>query len=271
MLRVILIVVATGLAGVSGAFAQSKTFVLSVEESVEKTGLLGYMIPRFALKHGIRPSVEFGSPSASGGAAAAILNRDEADALVASGRADALRSAFFIDAEPDLPFALVLLPEGAGVEHAQKFADWLTGEVGQKTIATFEAPGGETIVPGAIQVAAPPPPEPEGDAVEGDRLAHFHCGRCHVVSEKNRMNGIGSAPSFAAVRTRDDWRDLFLTFWSANPHPSFTQVEGVTEPFDPNHPPHIAPVEVTLEDIDAIFAYAATITPKDLGAPISQR
>ena len=49
------------------------------------------------------------------------------------------------------------------------------------------------------------------------------------------------------------------------PHPSFTQVEGVTPPFDPARPPHIAPVELTIDDVEAIAAFARTIPPKDLG------
>ena len=85
------------------------------------------------------------------------------------------------------------------------------------------------------------------------------------------MGGIGSTPSFAALRSLAGWEDKFLAFWSENPHPSFTQVEGLTEPFDPDHPPHIAPVEITLDELEAIYAFAATIEPKDLGAPINER
>lgn len=272
MFRVVLIAVTAGLTSVGGALAQGKTFVLVVDQEVTETGLIDYIVPRFALKHGIRPSVKSAeAQSMIDGASAAILARGDADVLVEAGTADILRPAFFVETDPNRSYAIVLTPGDENRAFAETFLDWLTGEVGQRTVATYEVPGGQNFVPGAIKVAAPPPPEPEGDADEGDRLAHSHCGRCHVVSDRNRMDGIGSTPSFAAIRSREGWRDKFLTFWSANPHPSFTQVAGVTEPFDPDHPPHIAPVEVTLEDIEAIFAYAATIPPKNLGAPISQR
>jgi mono/diheme cytochrome c family protein len=108
----------------------------------------------------------------------------------------------------------------------------------------------------------------EGDVALGSLLSLQHCGRCHVVDKRNRMGGIGSTPSFPALRGRDGWADLFRKYWTENPHPSFTQVAGVTEPFDPDRPAFIAPVTVTLEEIDAIVAFVATITPKDLGGAV---
>ena len=85
------------------------------------------------------------------------------------------------------------------------------------------------------------------------------------------MGGIGSTPSFAALRGRHNWADLFRAFFVHNPHPSFTQVAGVTEPFDPNRQIHVAPVEVTLEEIEAITAFVETIKPKDLGRPVASQ
>ena len=82
----------------------------------------------------------------------------------------------------------------------------------------------------------------KGDIDLGETLSLLHCGRCHVVNEKNRMGGIGSTPSFGALRAMPAWGDRFAVFWTLSPHPSFTQVEGMTEPFDPQHPPAIAPV-----------------------------
>ena len=111
----------------------------------------------------------------------------------------------------------------------------------------------------------------EGDANEGEKLSHFHCGRCHVISDRNRFGGIGSTPSFPALRAIPSWRDKFAAFWTLNPHPSFTQVVDITPPFDPDRPPHIAPVVITQEDLEAIVAYAASIEPKDLGAAVESR
>jgi hypothetical protein len=53
-----------------------------------------------------------------------------------------------------------------------------------------------------------------------------------------------------------------------NPHPAFTQIEGVTEAFAPDRPPTIAPLLLTLEETRAITAFVSTLKPKDLGARI---
>ncbi len=250
---------------------EGKTFTLAAEASLAETGLLQFVVPRFALKHGIRPGIETGTASELAGTADLVIAERGAAQPIADTVGGAVEPIFYTDTEPPVSYALVRTGAGANADHAARFADWLRGEIGQRTVASFTAEGQPAFVPGVLKVAPPAVALPEGDANAGERLALFHCGRCHVVNEKNRMGGIGSTPSFAALRAIPDWRDKFLAFWSANPHPSFTQVAGLTEPFDPNHPPHIAPVEITLEDVEAIFAYAATIEPKDLGAPISDR
>ena len=253
------------------AFGQGKTFTLVAEAGLADTGLLKFVVPRFALKHGIRPELIAGDPAEMAGTADIIIaERDVAEAL---GTALDLRAraVFYTETEPAAAYAMLAIPGGENAENAARFAEWLRGEIGQRTVASFAAEGQPAFLPGALKVVVETAAEPTGDANVGERLALFHCGRCHVVSEKNRMGGIGSTPSFAALRAIPGWQDKFLAFWSANPHPSFTQVAGLTEPFDPNHPPHIAPVEITQEDVEAIFAYAATIPPKDLGAPISNQ
>ena len=117
--------------------------------------------------------------------------------------------------------------------------------------------------------AAPDPAA--GLVAEGQRLALHHCGRCHVVNETNRYGGIGSTPSFAALRALPQADDKFAAFWTFNPHPAFMQVEGQTTPFDAAHPPSAAPVILTQHEAEAIAAYAATIPPLDLGAPVKPR
>ena len=42
----------------------------------------------------------------------------------------------------------------------------------------------------------------------------------------------------------------------------------MTEPFHPERPPPIAPVEMTLDEVEALLAFVHTIKPKDLGAPL---
>jgi len=103
------------------------------------------------------------------------------------------------------------------------------------------------------------------DYAPGEKLTIIHCGRCHVVSPKNRMGGIGSTPSFAVLRTIADWEERMKTFWTLRPHPSFTQIEGVTEPFPADQPNHIHPIHLTLAEVDQILAYVRTIPPADLG------
>ena len=106
------------------------------------------------------------------------------------------------------------------------------------------------------------------DYAPGEKLTLFHCGRCHVINERNKYGGIGSTPSFGALRTHDDWEDRFDAFYALAPHPAFTQVEGVTEPFPINRPSPIHPMELTVEEIETIREFARTIPPKDLGAEV---
>lgn len=70
------------------------------------------------------------------------------------------------------------------------------------------------------------------------------------------------------MRTLEDWEERFDVFYVLAPHPAFTQVEGLTEPFPIDRPSPIYPLKLTVEDIATIKAFAATIPPKDLGAPV---
>ncbi|MEL6520084.1 MAG: hypothetical protein AAFQ66_03925 [Pseudomonadota bacterium] len=150
----------------------------------------------------------------------------------------------------------------------EKFRDWLESTPGLAAVTSFEIDGVPQYSAPDKTVAAPAPKQIEGDSVLGARLALVHCGRCHVVDQRNRMGGIGSTPSFAALRGRDRWQDLFTAFWTANPHPSFTQIDGVTEPFTEERPAHVAPIEITLDEIDAITAFVGGLEAKDLGRPV---
>ena len=103
------------------------------------------------------------------------------------------------------------------------------------------------------------------DYAPGEKLTIVNCGRCHVVSAKNRMGGIGSTPSFAVLRTFDDWEARMKKFWTLRPHPSFTQIDGVTDPFPEHRPPHVHPIRLTLDELGRIIAYTRTIPPAELG------
>ena len=106
------------------------------------------------------------------------------------------------------------------------------------------------------------------DFAPGEKLTLFHCGRCHVISDRNKYGGIGSTPSFGALRTLDDWEDRMRGFYALAPHPAFTQVEGITQPFPINRPSPIHPVILTEDEIEQITAYTRTIPPKNLGNKI---
>jgi len=277
MLKAMLCALACAAFGAAGqAAAQGKAMVLEADDGLDASGLLDFLVPRFALKTGIRVRVvarEAGALASAGAAPDAVLGPEKAvDAALARAGGGASRPAFHKgDAEAGIVYAVAALPGGADPENGARFADWLVSEIGQRTIAQFAPEGGARYLPGARAVATAPRALPDGDAEAGERLSLIHCGRCHVVSERNRFGGIGSTPSFAALRGRDDWQRRFRAFWSKNPHPSFTQIAGVTAPFDPANPPHIAPVEITQADLDAILAYVASVAPKDLGAPVQPR
>ncbi len=82
------------------------------------------------------------------------------------------------------------------------------------------------------------------------------------------MKGIGSTPSFGALRALGNWRERFETFFARNPHPAIVQLEGVTPPFAAATPPPMAPVVITRAQFDDILSFVEALTPADLGAPI---
>lgn len=239
------------LALATSAGAQDLTIRMS--EAMLAEGFDKHILPRFAFKHRIR---------------IAPISGADAD-LELSEKAGGFRVFSNTDG---VVFHLTILTEDADEkDKAAKFVDWLQSTPGKSAIESF-APDGTQVYSTDVKVAVVQAPETlDGDKEVGSRLALVHCGRCHVVDKRNRMGGIGSTPSFAALRGRENWVDLFRAFFVHNPHPSFTQVAGVTEPFDPSRQIHVAPVEVTLQEIEAIAAFVETIKPKDLGRPVASQ
>ncbi len=95
-------------------------------------------------------------------------------------------------------------------------------------------------------------------AEKGEKLAKLHCARCHVVADGNAFSGIGSTPSFRLlVNALSDWRERFETFYTRLPHPSVIRIEGVAPINDA--PPTIRTVDLKLDDIPALVAYAASL------------
>lgn len=211
------------------------------------------ILPRFGFKHRIRVA-----PVTEGAADMALSDQPGGFRIM-------------VDADDTVWYLAILTEEAEAAEQAATFLEWLQSTPGQAAIESF-APDGAPVYSTEVKVVVVRETETfDGDKAEGARLALVHCGRCHVVDERNRMGGIGSTPSFGALRGRENWSDLFRAFYVHNPHPSFTQVEGVTEPFDPNRQIHVAPVEITVDEIEAIAAFVHTIKPKDLGAGVVSR
>ena len=241
--------------------AQSKQISLAAPSVMIENGFLKYVLPRFSLKTQIRIEQVALEDAAEPSTNLIIVPEQDVSATLGAREADRIVRVFADDAAT---YAVVQVAGMDGAEHAARLVDWLQSDVGRRTLTAFTIDDVQAyVLPGEGRMAAVDA-SAEGDPLEGEKLAYFHCGRCHVVGERNRMGGIGSTPSFGALRTIEDWENRFLSFYVLNPHPSFTQVEDVTVPFDPARPPHIAPVELTIEDVEAIAAFAATIPPKDL-------
>lgn len=236
-----------GAFGSARAEAATKSFRLSAPDALVESGILKHLLPRFSLKTQIRVELV--------GAAA------PADARLAAG---GLGTAVFSGLDETWHLE-ILAGDNA---HLERFADWITGDVGRKTIDSFQ-PDGRPLFTAAV--AGPKDEEAvvlAGDAAEGEKLSVLHCGRCHMVNEATRLTTIGSSPSFAVMRSFADWQARFEAFFALNPHPAFTVIDGVTEPFDITRPSPIVPVEITLEELEAILAFVSRIAPADLGAPI---
>jgi mono/diheme cytochrome c family protein len=152
-----------------------------------------------------------------------------------------------------------------------RFVDWISSEVGQRAITSFQPDGTQAFTLPKPEIKAVREARVDGDAQRGLEVSRQMCARCHVVVASERMNAIGSTPSFFALRSLPNWEDRFSAFFALNPHPSFTQVRDVTPPFHSERPPPIVPLEMTLEDIQAIVAYVATVEPADLGAALEHQ
>ena len=96
-----------------------------------------------------------------------------------------------------------------------------------------------------------------GDVTAGRKAAGQHCTRCHIVGDLNTMS-IGSTPSFQyMVNHLDDFEQRFLTFYTLRPHPAFVRIEGIPPLTDIPSP--IAPIELTLQQVEDIAAFVATL------------
>lgn len=231
------------------AQAQDGPLLLDAPEEAAGNGFLKYILPRFSLKYQIRVTHAPGDPAAH----LHLAPGAEGPAVFRGG---------------DVTWHLAVRSDD---ERAGEFARWLRSDVGRRTIEAF-APDGTPLYTASLDDAAADEALVfEGDARVGEELSILLCGRCHVVSEANRMNAIGSTPSFMVLRTFADWDARFAAFYALNPHPAFTQVQDVTDPFPIDRPSPIFPLTLDLDQLEAIMAYVAALNPADLGAPIQHQ
>lgn len=222
---------------------------LAAPPEMVESGFLRHLLPRFTLKH--RIAVEPVAPDAP------------ADMVLGTGGEGV--PVFAEAREGGRRYRLRLV---GGDARAERFLEWLTSPPGRAAIEGFPRGGPPLYTASVAEEVAEAAPEITGDAARGAELALVHCGRCHVIDERNRMAGIGSTPSFGALRALDDWHERFSSYYARNPHPSFTEIVGVTPPFTADRPTHVQPVTLSLEDVDDILAFVETIEPKFLGAPV---
>jgi len=234
---------------VAGKTRAADDLRLAAPQVLQDSGLLQYVLPRFSLKTGVRVEVVEEQAQAD-----LVLTNQDAGTAVFQG--------------PNAAWSLMVLTESEG---AARLADWLTGEIGKRTITSFEVDGSAPFTLPKTKEAEVVAVSFEGDAVLGKTLSVKMCGRCHVVDPKDRMNDIGSTPSFSVLRAMRDWDRRFQTFFALNPHPAFTQIEDVTPDFPIDRPSPIIPVEMTMDDLEAILAYVSALAPADLGAPLQHQ
>ncbi|OYX42670.1 MAG: hypothetical protein B7Z02_11810 [Rhodobacterales bacterium 32-67-9] len=224
-----------------------REFGLSAAPEIVASGLLDYILPRFALKTGRR----------------ARLVESGADARI--GRADGAGPA--VMARGGVRYALTL---DSGNPAARHFADWLASGIGQTAIRAFTPDDGPPFesVAQEVEVAVVSFP---GDPALGERVAETHCARCHRISAGGTGIGIGSTMSFPALKALPDWADRIAAFFARNPHPAILRIEGISPPFDPARPPPIVPIILTVEEMEAVQAYVAGLDAADLGGAIVNR
>ncbi|WP_170358035.1 c-type cytochrome [Ruegeria arenilitoris] len=215
---------------------------LAAPTEVTDSGLLQHILPRFSLKTGIRVI-------ADDGGILVLETSPPGDPVFARGG------------------VVYHLRIGDNARH-ERFRDWLLSDIGKNTVESFVPDQGAPFSASFEVTATQQETVIEGDAARGAELSMTHCGRCHVIGSQNRMNGLGSTPSFAVLRAMPDWSERFEAFFALNPHPAFTQIDGLTPPFDPERPSPIYPVEMTLEELEAILAFVSAIQAADLGAPL---
>tara|TARA_R110000868_G_scaffold295163_1_gene555580 strand:- start:3096 stop:3881 length:786 start_codon:yes stop_codon:yes gene_type:complete len=253
--RLLVAILFIGLQKPQAAGAQQADLRLIVPQRLIDTGLVRHLMPRFRFKTRIR--VE--AVAEGGEGEASLLPNAEGGVAVLSS------------AEGEPYFLAVLSGDPEHREKISALQAWLQSVPGRSAIESFKPDGTQMFTPGARKVVKAQKVKIEGDADLGSKLALQHCGRCHVIDSRNPFGGIGSTPSFGALKSMPKWATSFPEFWTINPHPAFTQIEGITKPFDPARPPPIAPLILTPEEVKAISSFVSRMPAKDLGGGVEAR
>ena len=102
------------------------------------------------------------------------------------------------------------------------------------------------------------------DIIEkGREIVRQHCTRCHVVPNMNPYGGIGSTPSFAALKWLSDWEHRFEVFYTLLPHPALVSIQGVSEERSASLPVFVAEIELQIDDVEAILSFVRTLETPD--------
>ena len=177
------------------AAAGERDFRLNAPQALVDSGVLKHLLPRFSLKTQIRIEVV-----ADGGEVALVREGEGVPVFDGAGARWRMRVQ-------------------AGHPGAERFADWLTSEVGQRTLTSYQVDGAQVFTLPEVEEAEVEAEVYTGDAEAGLKLSSVHCGRCHVVSPANKMNAIGSSPSFYVLRGMGDWDERFRAFFALKPAP----------------------------------------------------
>ena len=98
---------------------------------------------------------------------------------------------------------------------------------------------------------------------KGREVVRQHCTRCHVVPNMNPYGGIGSTPSFAALKWLSDWEHRFEVFYTLPPHPALVSIQGVSEERSASLPVFVAEIELQIDDVEAILYFVRTLETPD--------
>ena len=89
----------------------------------------------------------------------------------------------------------------------------------------------------------------------GENLVRQHCTRCHVVGDMNRYGGIGSTPSFGAIKTMPDWKERFEIFYNLPPHPAVVTVQGISKERSESLPAFVAQIILTIDEVEDLLSF----------------